>query len=71
MKAIESNSKLTARSICDNNCIFSLKVIDRKGNFATISYQGKTKRTKVYSDSEGNEYLQPDKYSMSPIFRAK
>ena len=70
MKTIKSNQQLTARSICDHNCIFVLFVIERKGNFANIKYQGINKRTKVYTDSDGNEYIQPDKYSMSPIFRA-
>ncbi len=67
---IKSNTTLTSRSICDHNCIFSLEVISRKGNFATIKYMNQTRRTKVYSDRDGNEYLQPDKHSMSPIFSA-
>lgn len=70
MNTIKSNTKLTSRSIGDYNCIFELNVIERKGNFATVKFMGNTKRTKVYSDFEGNEYLQPEKYSMSPIFRA-
>jgi len=68
---IKTNDKLTSRSICDYNCIFELTVIQRKGNFATVKLMGNTKKTKVYSDSKGNEYLQPEKYSMAPIFRAK
>jgi hypothetical protein len=68
--SIKSNTTLTSRSICDYNCIFSLEVISRKGNFATIKYMNQTRRTKVYSDRDGNEYLQPDKHSMSPIFSA-
>jgi hypothetical protein len=70
MKTIKSNTVLTSKSICDQNCIFELQVIERKNNFAKIKYQGIEKRTKVYNDREGNEYLMPDKYSMAPIFRA-
>ena len=70
MNLIKSDQKLTSRSICDYDCIFKLTVIERKGNFATIKYMGNTKKTKVYSDSEGNEYLQPDKYSMAPRLKA-
>jgi len=70
MKTVKSNQTLTSKSICDSECIFKLTVIERKGNFATVKFMGNTKRTKVYSDSEGNEYLQPEKYSMAPIFRA-
>jgi len=71
MKTIKSNTTLESRSICDYDCIFKLQVIERKGNFAKIKYQGIEKRTKVYADREGNEYLMPDKYSMAPMFRAK
>jgi hypothetical protein len=70
MKTIQSNQKLTSRSICDHNCIFELLVIERKGNFAVINYFGNIKRTKIYKDSDNNEYLMPEKYSMAPIFTA-
>lgn len=70
MKAIKTNQTLTSRSICDYNCIFELNVIERKGNFATIKYMNQTKRIKVKIDSDGNEYLQPDNYSMAPRFKA-
>jgi hypothetical protein len=70
MKTIKSNQTLTSRSICDYNCIFELKVIERKGNFAKVNFQGNEKRTKIKIDSYGNEYLQPDNYSMAPKFKA-
>ncbi len=71
MKVIKENQTLTSRSTCDYNCIFSIFVISRKGNFATIQIEGATKRTKIYTDREGNEYLMPEKYSMAPIYRAQ
>jgi len=67
---VKSNQKLTARSICDHNCIFELSVIERKGNWATINYEGNVRRVKVYTGADGDEYLRPEKYSMAPIFRA-
>jgi hypothetical protein len=67
---IKSNQTLTAKSICDSNCTFTLKVVERNGNFATIKYDGKTRKTKVRIDIDGNEYLRPDNYSMAPMFRA-
>jgi hypothetical protein len=70
MNTIKSNQTLTSRSICDYNCIFKLEVIERKGKFATVKSMGNVMRTKVLIDSDGNEYLHPEKYSMSPIFRA-
>jgi hypothetical protein len=69
MKAIQSGQKLTSRSICDAECIFTLTVIERKGNFATINYMGATKRVKIRV-SDDCEYIKPDSYSMAPIFRA-
>jgi hypothetical protein len=69
MKLIESNTTLTARSICDYDCIFSLKVLNRKGSFATIRFQGNEKRVKVRNDGD-REYVKPNNYSMAPIFRA-
>ena len=69
MKTIKINTTLTARSICDHNCIFSLDVIERKNNFVKINYDGRIRRVKVYSDSNG-EFLRPDKYSFAPTFRA-
>lgn len=70
MKVIKPNQQLTDRSMCDHNCIFSVFVISRKGNFATIELEGSVKRTKIYTDIEGNEYLRPEKYSNAPIYRA-
>jgi hypothetical protein len=70
MKTIKANQTLKCRSIGDSDCIFKLNVTDRKGNFATIEENGKTRRTKVYLDMDGNEYLMPEKYSFAPIFRA-
>jgi len=70
MKAIQANEILTSRSICDSNCIFKLTVIERNGNFAKVKYDGIEKRTKIYKDLYGDEYLIPERYSMAPIFRA-
>jgi hypothetical protein len=69
MTTIKSNTTLTSRSICDYNCIFTLEVIERKGNFATVKYMNNVKRVKVRSTDEG-EYIQPDNYSMAPRFKA-
>lgn len=70
-KQIIANTTLSTRSICDHDCIFSLTVLERKGNFAIINYDGKIRRTRVRVRFDGNEYLRPDIYSMSPIFSAE
>jgi hypothetical protein len=69
MNTIKTGQTLKARSICDYNCVFSLEVLERKGNFATVRFQGNEKRVKVRRDDSG-EYLRPDSYSMAPIFKA-
>lgn len=67
---ITAGQTLTARAIGDWECVFSLTVIDRKGSFATVKFQGKEKRVKVRTEQDGSEYLMPATYSMAPIFRA-
>lgn len=70
-KTIKANQTLTAHSICDHNCVFSLKVIERNGNFAVIKRGGNDiERKKIRIDFEGNEYVKPDGYSFAPMFRA-
>ena len=69
MNTIKTGQILTAKSICDHNCIFELQVIERKGNFATIQYNGIIRKTKV-REFWGSEYLRPDNYSMAPSFQA-
>ena len=71
MKTIKANETLTARAFGDYNCIFTLEVIERKKNFVTVKYMNDVRRVKVRIDNNGNEYLRPDNYSMSPMFRAK
>lgn len=68
---IEAGQTLTARSICDYDCVFSVEVMERKGSFVTVKVQGNTKRMKVHSDSCGELIYAMGKYSMCPIFRAE
>jgi hypothetical protein len=69
MKTIQPNTTLTARSIGDYNCIYSLRVISRAAKTAMIEYDGKIRRAKIktYGDSE---YIRPENYSMAPSFYA-
>ena len=69
-KTIKPNSALTAKSVCDSDCIFSITVIKRTAKMATIIHQGNEMRVKIKLDSDGNEFLKPDNYSMAPVFRA-
>lgn len=68
---ITAGQTLTARSICDYECVFTAQVIERKGNFATVKAMGNTKRVKIYNTGDGEFIYALGKYSMAPIFRAK
>jgi hypothetical protein len=69
-KTIKAGQTLTARSIADYDCVFSVEILERKGSFVTVKVQGNTKRMKVHSDSYGELIYAMGKYSMCPIFRA-
>ena len=71
MKKFEVNKEYTSRSICDSECILKVKILSRTNKTAVIYTGDKIKRTKIHVDPYTNgEYIQPDKYSMSPIYRA-
>lgn len=71
MNKIKANTTLYARSIGDHNCIFEIKVLSRTEKTAKIiNYHGYETRCKIYTDENGDEYLEPEKYSMSPRFHA-
>jgi len=69
MKTIQKNSILKATSICDSNCVWFAKVIERKGNFiiAVVNNEIVRKKVNVFN---GEEYVYLlGKYSMAPIFK--
>lgn len=69
MKQFEIGKEYTARSICDHDCIFSEVVTSRTAS--TVTVEGfRNKRCKIHHDDAGNEYIEPARYSMAPIFRA-
>lgn len=68
---IQVGQTLTARSICDSDCVFSVTVLARKGNFVTVKVMGNEKRVKINKEDDGSEYIYAHgKFSMCPIFRA-
>lgn len=70
MEKIKANTTYYTRSIGDHNCIFELTVLSRTAKTALINYGNKKRRAKIYTDSDGREYLQPDHWSFAPTFRA-
>lgn len=72
-KSIQTGQTIVATSVCDSECVFSAKVILRKGNFATLLIKGDKDpvKKKVMIDRDGFEYIKAlGNYSMSPSFRA-
>lgn len=70
MKTIKKGQTLTARSIGDYDCIFSVEVLERNKSFVTVKYRNEVKRCKVrvYENTEFIYAL--GQYSMAPMFRA-
>jgi hypothetical protein len=62
---------IRARCITDADAVFTATVHSVKGNFATVTAQGTTKRHKIHKDSDGVEYVYAlGRYSMAPVFKA-
>jgi len=70
MNTIKTGQTLTARSICDSDCVFVAEVVERKGAFAIVKTMGQVKRVKVHSNADGEFLYALGRYSMSPTFRA-
>jgi hypothetical protein len=69
MKTIQKNTILKATSVCDSNCVWTAKVIDRKGNFITALLDNQIVRKKI-NVWNGEEFVYLlGKYSMAPIFK--
>ena len=68
MKQFEVNKTYSTRSVCDYDCIITLKVTKRTAKTVTTD-EGKTLR--IFQDSDGNEAVKPwGSYSMAPVIRA-
>ena len=63
--------EVSARSMCDYDCIFQFKVVKRTAKFVTLQYFNELKRVGVKTNKEGCEYCLPfGNYSMSAIVYA-
>lgn len=70
MKKFEIGKEYFTHSICDSECRFTIKVTGRTEKTVSYIYAGETRRSKIRVDKSG-EYIQPDRYSMAPVFRAE
>lgn len=69
MNTIIPGQTLTARSIGDHECIYTLRILSRTAKRVTFEQDGKVAVTKVHANEEG-EFLMPKRYSMAPIYSA-
>lgn len=67
MKKFEIGKTYYTKSICDSNCIFSNKIIDRTAKTVTLD-NNKKLRIYVYEDVERIKPL--GNYSMCPVYSA-
>lgn len=65
MNTFEIGKEYFTRSICDHNCIFTVKIVKRTAKTVTFLRDGKERRTKLFTDERG-EYIAPYRYSMAP-----
>lgn len=70
MKKFEIGKEYFTHSICDSECRFTIKVTGRTEKTVSYVYAGETRRSKIRVDKSG-EYIQPDRYSIAPVFRAE
>lgn len=69
MKQFEVGKECKARSIGDYDCIFTILITGRTAKTVSYNYLGRSRRSMVHVDLDG-EWIQPDRYSMAPTFRA-
>ena len=70
MKKFEIGKEYFTRSICDSECIFSIKITGRTAKTVSYEYMGESRRSKIRFDDSG-EYIQPDRYSMAPTLNVR
>ena len=65
---IKAGTKLTARSVCDHNCIFEAEVISATAKTIKVKCQGAIRRCKIH-DYNGKRFIYAlGRYSMAPCF---
>ena len=69
MKQYEIGKEYKTRSLGDHDCIFTIQITGRTAKTVSYNYLGWSRRSMVHVDQDG-EWIQPDRYSMAPTFRA-
>lgn len=70
MRKFFINQELSARSICDHECIYTGRILRRTAKTVTVKTDEGVKRCKIHLQYE-NEYIYPfGRYSMAATFYA-
>ena len=70
MKQFEIGKTYFDTWACDSDSISTIKIVGRSAKMVTFERSGKTRRAKIYTDTNG-EYIIPDHYSMACVYRAE
>lgn len=70
MKKFEVGKRYFTRSICDSDCIFEIEILNIGKRFITYIDDDREIRKSIIKQDGETQYIRPDNYSMSPIFRA-
>lgn len=70
MKKFEVGHVYFDQYACDHETLSTIKIIKRTPKTVVFERNGKTRRAKLYEDSNG-EYIIPDHYSTACVYRAE
>ena len=70
MKRFEVGHTYFDQYACDHETLSVIKIVKRTPKTVVFERHGKTRRAKLYEDSNG-EYIVPDHYSMAGVYRAE
>lgn len=70
MKRFEVGHTYYDQYACDHETLSVIKIVKRTPKTVVFERHGKTRRAKLYEDSNG-EYIIPDHYSMACVYRAE
>ena len=70
MKKFEVGKTYYAKSICDSNTIFEIKVVKRTAKSIVYEQYGKVNQRAFFKIDQDGEYFIQGNYSMAPVFHA-
>lgn len=70
MFKFEVGSVYYARSACNHDCVFLMKVLSRTEKSVKAEFSGEGVKRAMIRVSDSGEWVMPWHYSMAPVFRA-